>query len=456
MGDLCVKMFKNVKIKTGLLIGMLFIDVIVLASLALGYRACATIATVDNPERWLWSYQIFTVVMIVANIIVTTGILISFGSIIGKASAEAKRVAEAMVEGNVNIEVHDFGKNEFGEILGNLQKIISNIQEEVVVVRTIGEGDYTVDVAPRSEKDVLGCTLKTLVTTNKSALTEIRDAAYQVTTSSSQVASASEALAQGSTEQASAIEEITASITEIAEKTAKNAVEANTAAELVGTAIKDVKRGNDEMREMMKAMEDINKASESISKIIKVIDDIAFQTNILALNAAVEAARAGDAGKGFAVVAEEVRNLAAKSAAAAQETAELIENSIAKVGVGSRIADGTFKALEQITEAVSESEGIINGIAEASNYQATAVAQITQAIGQVSQVVQTNSATSEQCAAASEELSNQAAMMRELISIFKLGDEAPVKAGKAKKERVIMAGSANEQIISLGEGFGKY
>ncbi|MBQ8821641.1 MAG: methyl-accepting chemotaxis protein [Lachnospiraceae bacterium] len=449
-------MFKNVKIKTGLFVGMLLIDVIVLASLGLGYRACAAIATVDNPERWLWSYQIFTVVMIVLNLIVTTGIIVSFGSLIGRASAEAQRVAGCMVEGNVNIEVADFGKNEFGEILGSLQKIISNIQEEVVVVRTIGGGDYTVDVSPRSDSDVLGDALKTLVTTNKTTLTDIRDAAYQVTTSSSQVASASEALAQGSTEQASAIEQITASITEIAEKTAKNAVEANAAADLVGTAIADVRRGNEEMQEMMNAMNDINKASESISKIIKVIDDIAFQTNILALNAAVEAARAGDAGKGFAVVAEEVRNLAAKSAAAAQETAELIENSIAKVGVGSKIADETFKALEKITSAVSESESIINGIAEASNYQATAVAQITQAIGQVSQVVQTNSATSEECAAASEELSNQAAMMRELISVYKLGDETPAKARKAKKERVIMAGNANEQIISLGEGFGKY
>ena len=456
MGDLCVKLFKTTKIRTALVVGMLLIDVIVLASLGLGYRACATISTVDNPERWLWSYQIFTVVMIVLNLMVTTGILIVFISGVDRASKEAKRVAENMVEGNVNIQVEDFGKNEFGEILGNLQKIIDNIKEEVIVVRTIGEGDYTVNAAPRSENDVLGGALKALVDTNRSTLSEIRDAAYQVTTSSSQVASASEALAQGSTEQASAIEQITASITEIAEKTAKNAVEANTAAELVGTAIADVRRGNDEMQEMMKAMADINKASESISKIIKVIDDIAFQTNILALNAAVEAARAGDAGKGFAVVAEEVRNLAAKSAAAAQETADLIENSIAKVGVGSRIADGTFKALEQITSAVSESESIINGIAEASNYQATAVAQITQAIGQVSQVVQTNSATSEQCAAASEELSNQAAMMRELISIYKLGDEAPVKARKARKDRVAMAGNANEQIISLGEGFGKY
>ena len=448
--------FKNLSIKNGLIIGVLIIDILVLTSLFLGYWACSVIASVPNPDKYLWSFRIFIVVMIALNLFVTGSILVAVIGILNKASKEAKRVADCVAVGDVDITVNDFGKNEFGEILGSLQEIINNIKGEVHIVETVAGGDYTVDVTPRTDKDLLGGALKKLVDTNKAALTDIRDSAYQVTTSSSQVASASEALAQGSTEQASAIEQITASITEIAEKTAKNAVEANSAAELMTSAIEDVKKGNKEMQDMMSAMNDINKASESISKIIKVIDDIAFQTNILALNAAVEAARAGEAGKGFAVVAEEVRNLAAKSAAAAQETAELIENSIVKVGVGSKIADETYKALEQITQTVSESEGIINGIAEASNYQATAVAQITQAIGQVSQVVQTNSATSEECAAASEELSNQAATMRELISIYKLGDEAPAKAGKAKKHRVRSVGNANEQIISLGEGFGKY
>lgn len=456
MGNSKVKLGANTKISTTLIGGFLLIDAVILFCLIMGYNACSMIVSVDNPEKWLWSYRIFVIVMFVVNLIVTSGIAGTILKVVTTASKEINRAGEEVKLGNLDIQMSDIGNNEFGVISKDLQGIVENLKADVDIVEQVAGGDYTVNVVPKSEKDRLGNSLKMLVETSRKAMTEIRDAAYQVTTSSSQVASASEALAQGSTEQASAIEQITASITEIAEKTAKNAVEANAAADLVGTAISDVKRGNDEMQEMMNAMSDINKASESISKIIKVIDDIAFQTNILALNAAVEAARAGDAGKGFAVVAEEVRNLAAKSAAAAQETAELIENSIAKVGIGSKIADETFKALEKITSAVQESEGIITGIAEASNYQATAVAQITQAIGQVSQVVQTNSATSEQCAAASEELSNQAAMMRELIGIYKLGNDVPVKAGKVKRQRAAMASNANEQIISLGEGFGKY
>ena len=270
----------------------------------------------------------------------------------------------------------------------------------------------------------------------------------------SQVASASEALAQGSTEQASAIEQITASINDIAKKTKTNAGEANQASQLIEEAISDVEKGNAQMQDMVVAMQDINKSSESISKIIKVIDDIAFQTNILALNAAVEAARAGEAGKGFAVVAEEVRSLAAKSSAAAAETAEMIEDSIVKVTAGSKIADETAKALAAISNIVKESETIILDIAEASNYQATAIEQIDQAIEQVSQVVQNNSATSEECAAASVELANQANKMRELLSVYELGDQSTI-AASANIDYQSLA-DKNERIISLNSGFGKY
>ena len=209
-------------------------------------------------------------------------------------------------------------------------------------------------------------------------------------------------------------------MSEIAEHTKNNATEADQANQLVHSVKEMAVTGNGEMRSMIDAMNDINESSMSISKIIKVIDDIAFQTNMLALNAAVEAARAGEAGKGFAVVAEEVRDLAAKSTAAASETADLIETSIAKVNHGTGLVDRTAKSLNEIVLSIDKIVDLIADIASASNNQATAVAQINQAIGQVSQVVQTNSATSEECAAASEELSSQAAALRTLMSSYKL------------------------------------
>ena len=325
----------------------------------------------------------------------------------------------------------------------------------------IADGDLTHAIAAQAKDEIgmVAANFEKMRGQLDRAMQSIRMAADQVAAGAKNVSDASVSLSQGAAEQASSVEELSSSIAEIASQTKSNAENAGHANELTGEARAQAQSGDKEMKEMLRAMEAINVSSTNISKIIKVIDEIAFQTNILALNAAVEAARAGSHGKGFAVVAEEVRNLAARSAKAAKETTDMIEDSIAKVNEGRTIAGKTAEELEIITTHVEEVANLVEGIAKASNEQQMALEQINQGVLQVSQVVQSNSATSEQAASASEELSAQAANLKETAGKFRL--TGPMR-GAAVQPAAYPAGvrapkeALPEQAPSQPGGFGKY
>jgi methyl-accepting chemotaxis protein len=339
---------------------------------------------------------------------------------------EASAVLTEMANGNLKVHVKGDYKGDHADIKNALNDTIDSLSSYVTEIsEVLGQmassnlelsinNEYKGDFA--QIKDALNLIIQSF----NEVFTEINNAADQVSSGSNQVSDGSQALSQGTTEQASSIEELTASITEVAAQTKQNAVNASQANELALNAKEGAVLGNSHMKEMLKSMEEINESSSNISKIIKVIDDIAFQTNMLALNAAVEAARAGQHGKGFAVVAEEVRNLAARSAKAAKETTDLVEGSMKKVEFGTKIANNTAESLDQIVVGVSKAATLVGEIAAASNEQATAIYQINKGIEQVSDVVQTNSATAEQSAAASEELSSQAAMLKNMVGKFRL------------------------------------
>lgn len=379
---------------------------------------------------------------------------------------ESNLLATAAINGNLSIRGNE-SKFEGGykEIIEGMNKtmeaVAKPIQETADVLSEIARKDLTVAVNGDYKgdyakiKDAMNYTVESL----NDVLAEINAAAEQVETGAGQVAVTSQGLSQGASEQASSVEEISATVTEVAEQTKQNATNANKANELSVKAKNDAQKGNEQMIGMLSAMNAIKESSKNIGSVIKVIDDIAFQTNILALNAAVEAARAGEHGKGFAVVAEEVRNLAARSAKAAKETTDMIDNSIIKVEEGYRIANETADALSKIVDGVSDAVDIVGLITEASIQQATAIGQIDSGINQISHVTQENTATAEESASASEQMAGQAQMLKGLIQEFQLrnGSHKGVKTLSATKmESSKKLGTPKMEISLDDDSFGKY
>lgn len=372
--------------------------------------------------------------MIVMAVIFLLVLIMVIGSIIKKSLKPVDKIVAAAADiknGNLDVTLDISSNDEIGllahdfmEMAENLKTIIADIS---YCLSSMAKGDFTIYSSCREKYtgnfNMILDSMKNIKGNLAATLAELHTSANQVNMSSGQIASAAQGMAQGATEQAASVEELSATMQTISEKVAQNADNAKIASQLSQEAGSDVIQSNQHMQELISAMDEISSSSREISKVIKIIDDIAFQTNILALNAAVEAARAGTAGKGFAVVADEVRNLAGKSAEAVKSTSELIENTIQAIQKGTDITAQTAQALESVVEKASTVETKVQEMASASEEQANSIAQVMDGMEQISAVVQNNSATAEESAATSEELSGQATMLNALVERFRYDEQ---------------------------------
>ena len=376
--------------------------------------------------------MVINIAVIAASILISVIVALILATNIGRPMKACVKRMQLLVEGDLETPMPKItSKDETGVLVRTTQSLVEGLR---IVINDISYllnemANQNLDVHTEHEEVYVGSFQDILVSMRNmrlelsGAMRQVNHSAQEVANASSQLSSSAQTLSQGTAEQASSVQELAARISMISEEgkdTADGALDVRSQTHQTG---EEVFLCNQKMQTLVEAMEKIQASSEEIEKILKTIDDIAFQTNILALNAAVEAARAGSAGKGFAVVAEEVRNLAGKSAQAAKNTSELIGNSTDAVHIGTGIAQNTADVLLGVVNSIQTVVEAIDHIAVISGEQSESVERVSEGINQISVVVQSNSATAEEGAAASEQLSAEAASLKELVGQFTLSSE---------------------------------
>jgi methyl-accepting chemotaxis protein len=332
--------------------------------------------------------------------------------------------------GHLDLDINEDDRarqDEIGDMARGFEDIVIEFRNVENLAISLAERNFDTSIKERGDKDTMNINLNKMLDQVNIALQEVAEGVRQVSVGSNEVSSAAQALSSGAQESAASLEEISASMHVISDQTKTNAESAAQARDLAHQASTAATNGQESMHAMTEAMSRITQNSNEIQRVIKVIDDIAFQTNLLALNAAVEAARAGQHGKGFAVVAEEVRNLASRSAKAAQETSELIAKSGQEIDKGGEVAQRTADVLNTIVNQIKQTTDLVAGIATASNEQAQGVNQITIGLQQIDAVTQQNTAAAEESASAANEMSSMAKNLHDLVARFKLRKGGEVK-----------------------------